>query len=275
MAPSKATSTKAPGSDWLYLKLYCGRGVQDDLIAGPLRRLTEASVSRQLAEQWFFVRYADPEPHVRLRFRGDPRVLTTQLLPELCAWGADLMTEGYCCRFTFDTYDREVERYGGTLGIETAERVFHADSVAVVAYKDALAQRRLPLALEDLVVLTVDNLLAGLGLSEDARLSWLDATVTWRREVGPDFRRRHALLRSLLHEARGEHGRPELDPLRAALGAAREHLRRVVGPHLPAIHGSLVHMHCNRLVGLDRSAERRALGMLLRTAESLRHAPVK
>jgi len=31
----------------------------------------------------------------------------------------------------FDTYEREVERYGGKQGIQIAERVFHADSEAV------------------------------------------------------------------------------------------------------------------------------------------------
>jgi hypothetical protein len=33
-------------------------------------------------------------------------------------------------------------------------------------------------------------------------------------------------------------------------------------------------MHCNRLLGLDRDAERRALGLLQRTRESLARAPV-
>ena len=37
---------------------------------------------------------------------------------------------------------------------------------------------------------------------------------------------------------------------------------------------SVVHMHCNRLAGSDRSVEERAVGLLLRTRESLRQAPL-
>jgi lantibiotic biosynthesis protein len=37
---------------------------------------------------------------------------------------------------------------------------------------------------------------------------------------------------------------------------------------------SFTHMHCNRLLGLDRAAERRVLGLLERTRESLARAPV-
>jgi hypothetical protein len=36
-------------------------------------------------DRWFFVRYADPEAHVRLRFHGKPEVLLGQLLPALQA----------------------------------------------------------------------------------------------------------------------------------------------------------------------------------------------
>ena len=42
-------------------------------------------------------------------------------------------TTGQLWRVQLDTYEREVERYGGEAGIGLAERVFHADSDAVLA----------------------------------------------------------------------------------------------------------------------------------------------
>jgi thiopeptide-type bacteriocin biosynthesis protein len=40
--------------------------------------------------------------------------------------------EGRAGRLAFDTYERELERYGGLEGIELTERVFHADSDTVL-----------------------------------------------------------------------------------------------------------------------------------------------
>ena len=81
-----------------------------------------------LAEAWFFVRYADPYPHLRLRFRGDPAVLTERLMPEVTRWAGTLIRDTLCERFAFETYEREVERYGGDEGMTVAEEIFAVDS---------------------------------------------------------------------------------------------------------------------------------------------------
>ena len=123
---------RPPGSDWLFAKLYYPRTFEEDLIAGPMRTFCAFVRAAGLAEEWFFIRYADPDPHLRLRFRGTPERLVGQLVPQVCTWAADLMRDGFCLRFCFDTYDREVERYGGEMGAATAEALFAADSCAVV-----------------------------------------------------------------------------------------------------------------------------------------------
>ena len=47
-----------------------------------------------------------------------------------------------CWQVQLDTYEREVERYGGPEGIELAEQLFHADSEAVLAIARAARRRR-------------------------------------------------------------------------------------------------------------------------------------
>lgn len=44
----------------------------------------------------------------------------------------ELMARGVCQRFAFDTYEREIERFGGPAGTAAAETMFAADSAAVV-----------------------------------------------------------------------------------------------------------------------------------------------
>ena len=43
---------------------------------------------------------------------------------------------------------------------------------------------------------------------------------------------------------------------------------------LEVLYSSFVHMHCNRLLGLDRDEEREVMELLLRTREGLGRAPV-
>jgi hypothetical protein len=40
------------------------------------------------------------------------------------------------------------------------------------------------------------------------------------------------------------------------------------------LFGSYVHLHCNRLLGVDRAAEEQALGLLARTRNGLSRAPL-
>ncbi len=281
----KQLSLRPPGSDWLYLKLYGGQPLFDQLIAGPIREFCEYVLAEGFATRWFFLRYLDPDPHIRLRFSGAPIALTSRLFPALCDWATQLLANGYCNRFSFDTYDREVERYGGEQGIELAESVFFADSVAVASYKALTGQGSGTSESENLTVLTVDNLLAGLGLSESDRLAWLRDRVTWRAEVGPEYRLRRTVLRETLGNVGRQPLNQEESPLYSALRSAREALGGsgkllasfALESKLTQANANLltsfVHMHCNRMLGVDPGAEKIVLGLLQRTRESLREAP--
>lgn len=127
-----------PGSEWLFVKLYLGASTADSVlreIVGPIAREALASTA---ADSWFFLRYSDPHGHLRVRFHGAPRRLLDEVVPALEAFAAPLLSDGRLWRMQFDTYDREVERYGGAGGIGLTERLFHADSEAVLSIIDLL-----------------------------------------------------------------------------------------------------------------------------------------
>jgi lantibiotic biosynthesis protein len=285
-AASSAVRLRAPGSDWLFLKLYVPRAAEEEIIAGPVRELGEFVTAAGLAAEWFFVRYADPDPHLRLRFRGDPGTLLARLLPELCGWATELLEGGRCSRFGFDTYEREVERYGGDEATAVAESLFAADSRAVADLLRVGAGPAATLDRTSLAVLSIDDLLAGLGLDESRRLEWYREQVTARHESGDEHRRRGRELRQLL-------GRPEDaagDVHRAAVAetlAARREALAPLAERLAALEAagrldsplallcrSYVHLHFNRLLGNGPPSEGLLLGLLLRAREGLERAPV-
>jgi len=121
-----------PGSRWLYAKFYGGRSGADALVRDRLGPLCARLVEEGSADRWFFIRYEDPEPHIRLRLEGDPRALRECALPPLNELAEGLIERRMCWRLALDTYEREVERYGGAAGIDLAEQWFCADSEAAV-----------------------------------------------------------------------------------------------------------------------------------------------
>ena len=189
---------RPPGSDWLFVKLYCPSDSEEDVIVGPLRSFCAFARTAGLADDWFFIRYADPDSHLRVRFHGTPETLVRELFPQLCAWATRLISDGLCLRFCFDTYDRETGRYGGDLATEAAETLFGADSRAAVELLELVRHASSDIDRTTLAVLSIDDLLAGLGIREDGRAQWYRSQAEARHVTGLEYRRRNKALRALL-----------------------------------------------------------------------------
>jgi hypothetical protein len=70
-AASPGSSRSWPGSEWLYIKLFTGPATADQV----LRRIASVLTWALTAggdDQWFFLRYGDPDWHLRLRIHGAP-----------------------------------------------------------------------------------------------------------------------------------------------------------------------------------------------------------
>ncbi|WP_405058195.1 lantibiotic dehydratase [Kribbella sp. NBC_01505] len=261
---------RPPGSDWLYAKLYDVPAYEDDLIAHPIREFGAQAIADGTADSWFFMRYVDPDPHLRIRWHGDPAVLTEKLAPRLLSWGAELVNAGYCKSFGLDTYDQEVERYGGAAGIELAEQLFHTDSELVA---ELLRQRR-SLDMLLLGVYTVDTLLGALGYDPAERESLARIGVQDRKATADEFRKEQVALRGVL-------GDPSWLPVSAqpAVSMWSKRIAEIAKGLTEAeldkdeLTQSYVHMHCNRLLGCGHPPEQRVRGLLVRTRESLARAP--
>lgn len=116
-----------PGSEWLYYKIYIGRINSDLFLINHLNSIVLSLFSACLIDKWFYIRYADPEYHLRIRFR---LCNINNISDVLCIINKEL--EPLIFNYTIhsvvlDTYDRELERYGESL-IEESESFFYLDS---------------------------------------------------------------------------------------------------------------------------------------------------
>jgi thiopeptide-type bacteriocin biosynthesis protein len=264
----------APGSEWLYAKLYTGPATLDSVLRDVVGPLVERALGSGAADRWFFVRYGDPDWHLRLRLHGRPGRLHAEVLPALYAAAAPLLADGRLRRVQLDTYEREVERYGGTEGIVLAERLFHADSEAVLALagrlaEDARGDVRWRLALLGMHCLLtdldfdLDTRRAVIGQARAAFAAEFHAGADVRHQLGSRFRPERERLESLLGPVpRGGDGlvpglevfrrrSQELAPVMAELKAGARAGRLSVP--LAELAPSYLHLHANRLL---RSAHR-------------------
>ena len=177
-----------PGSEWLYAKLYTGTATADVLLREVARPVVDSLMQTGAVDSWFFIRYGDPEWHLRLRFQGRPEKLQRVAMPLLNLAFSEPLNDGRAWRVQLDTYEREVERYGGATGIELAERIFHADSEAALEIiemlepGDAGADERWRLTLYG-----IDLLLADLGFDlETKQMVVKDARDGLAREFRAD-----------------------------------------------------------------------------------------
>jgi thiopeptide-type bacteriocin biosynthesis protein len=128
----------APGGEWLYAKLYCGAASADFVARTIIAPLVDRATEERWIDKWFFLRYADPRFHIRIRFHGESGAMlrTLQLLGQACARS---IASGRLSRLVLDTYRPEVERYGGPAGLDAAESIFHADSHTALGFIHGLA----------------------------------------------------------------------------------------------------------------------------------------
>lgn len=152
----------APGGHWLFAKIYGGPTEIDRVLCEIVAPLVSRAFEGGSADRWFFIRYADPNHHLRLRFRGDPKVLHGDLLVQLNQAVTPRIEAGTLSGMQLDVYQPEIERYGGPIGLDLSEQVFQADSEAVIDLLQQLdgdasgVEARSLLALRGLVELLED-----------------------------------------------------------------------------------------------------------------------
>ncbi|SEO12499.1 thiopeptide-type bacteriocin biosynthesis domain-containing protein [bacterium A37T11] len=124
-----------PGSEWLYVKIYTGAYEGDRFLTDYIAPLVQQLRDRQLIDTWFFIRYHDPEAHIRLRLhvanRKSGRV-PGQLISFLYEGFKKALETGIIHKLQLDTYDRELERYYPAC-MEACEIIFEIDSDWVLA----------------------------------------------------------------------------------------------------------------------------------------------
>lgn len=270
-SPPRHDDARPPGSEWLFAKIYTGTDTADALLIDALGPLARALGEGRVVDRWFFVRYRDPDWHLRVRFRGDPTRLVSEALPALRDALAPWLSDGRVFRFVLDTYRREVERYGGPDAIDVAETIFEVDSDATVEALGAVPPEerehaRWRLALASAHRLFVDfgfdatRALAAVASARDRFAAEHFVDTAFRRQLGARFREHRDELEELVRaSAESIAWQGALDRRSARIAPLVRYLRDLARrgqlvTDLDALVLSFVHMQANRVLRADHRA---------------------
>ncbi|MEU4179430.1 lantibiotic dehydratase [Streptomyces sp. NPDC026589] len=127
-------------SSVLLVALYGDPRRQDTLLSQHLPGLLE----RLGNPPWWFIRFRDPDQHLRVRIALPDRGAFARTARTVSAWADDLRNAGLLADLRYPTSYREMGRWGSGAAWEAAEEVFRADSRSVLAQlsePQRLAQR--------------------------------------------------------------------------------------------------------------------------------------
>ncbi|NEA34320.1 lantibiotic dehydratase [Streptomyces sp. SID13031] len=273
VAPLRSEEQHLPGGAWLYAKVYATEQSHDQLITQEISTLIDRLPGG--LDCWYFVRYRDPDSHLRLRFKGKPEVLWTELLQQLNDWAGTARARSMIRNLVLDTYQPETQRYGGPQTAAAVHQFFEADSRAAIRQLSLLAAIRPKLPIEVLAAMNVVDILESLGDWDWP--AWAVDTIERTSTRGID--RAHRLLidpADSWARLRAVPGGEELvsawgPRAQAADGYGKLLFSGITSQHrVSAAVASILHMHANRLIGIDRAAESRALALVRTCAQSLR-----
>ncbi|MDP9792522.1 thiopeptide-type bacteriocin biosynthesis protein [Catenuloplanes nepalensis] len=244
-----------PGSDHLYLKIYAQPGDQSVILSTHVPRLLAGLPD---TGTWWFLRHADPEPHLRLRVTGLP-------LDAVIGWTRELAEADLTRRVQWDTDFGEPGRFGGPDAYRATTAVFAADSAAALAQLAVTERRAAPGWQPVTAASMVDLVTAVVGDPAEA-LRWLIARTRTHRPAPPRHIYDQAVLLSnpydrsaVLALSGGRDMADRWSDRRLVLSAWRARLPAVSAIPPAELLPDLLHLHHARVAGLDLDSERACL----------------
>lgn len=253
--------------DWIYLKLYINTMHQNYCILYFFEKIYPKLMKERMIDEFFYIRYKDPNDHLRLRIR------TTQIysvLPIIGRYIEELKSLNLLTKYTIEQYDPEIYRYGGIQCIGLAEIFFQQDSICALSLLEFVNSKRTRFSLKQIFIISSANIMNTVGLSVKTQNSYLEQ-YRFKTKFNEEFIKEFEPLKHIIYLKNYNIEKEDLismqiffDERRVAL---ENYWKSVLAHNLDEnmrlnILLSLLHMHFNRLFGVNKGLEKRLMGYL-------------
>ncbi|MBC7277094.1 lantibiotic dehydratase [Nocardioides sp. NBC_00368] len=249
------THGSLPGRDLDYLKIYARLNEQTAILTSHLPRLLSQLPG---TGRWWFLRHADPDPHLRLRITGLPTDVIT-------GWTQQVADADLTRRVQWDTDFPEPGRFGSLAAYQATTTVFAADSGAALA-ELGLTRRHPTVDRQALIAASMVDLVTAVIGNAHEGFRWLISRTRTDRSAPARSVYDQAIRLANPHDPTALVSMPGGDAVREQW-AERRHAVVAWRDRLPTLSTTapadllpdLLHLHHARVAGLDLDSERACL----------------
>lgn len=157
------------GSEWGYCKFYTGTKNADILLVNVVLPLMCNLKKKGLIDKWFFIRYIDSSFHIRLRFHMSELINIEEVIRYIHSEFEPLIQCRSIDSLVYDTYARELERYGEDT-YEITETIFYYDSLFLLQIIHSILNKKEKSGLRWMIALIlVDDILDAINMDKTHR----------------------------------------------------------------------------------------------------------
>ena len=272
------------GDEWIYFKIYGMTKRKEDFLCYHLNSLCRELINEDYIEKFFFIRYFDPEFHIRVRFKIKDKNKLGPILEKINKWGHSLIEEGLTKKIVFDSYYRELERYGGIKLIEEAENIFYKDSIYDMELIKEQKVGNIKLHQDKVMILNIINIMTEMGMDFNSQKE-LFYKYFDKERYRKDFQKDRRELMKLANNSNNWNNLREIEGGQALynLFSLTKNELKIFYKKMLELESagelannrdeiilSIIHMHCNRM-GLSRTHETYIMQLIRHTLQSLEY----
>lgn len=139
--------------------MYTGTKTADTILKNELYGYVGRILKNDIIDKWFFIRYSDPDFHIRLRLHLRETKHFSDVFNRFFASCNPLVNAGLIWNIQCDTYQREMERYG-TDTISMIEDLFFIDSEFIIKLLQSLSEENPEQERWKLALVLIDSFLS-------------------------------------------------------------------------------------------------------------------
>ena len=268
---SIATSAIFPGDEWLFMKLFFPEEQVNFILKNHIFLFMDKLKLKYPILKWFYINYQEENFHLRLRIKALPCLWEKGLFFEVQNYMKQLFKKEIIQDMQICLYEREVERYGGPDAINAAEKVFYADSIYC---KKILSHSEWSLPLPFIVSFSILNILYAFAPNnESAKKQLLSPPEKKHYLAGIRSFSKQAQKYAIFLFTQSDDFYPDQHELIILQKALHEQKKALVcfakvieqiesngslSCTKKEVINSLIHMHCNRLLGIRHNLEEKA-----------------
>lgn len=239
------------GSEWIYFKIYSGPKIIEKIFVYDIIPAVNSLITSGFIDSYFFVKYMDPDYHIRLRLHCIDTKNYGYILGKFNQKLRKYLNNLTITKVQIDTYNRELERYRGN-EIVKFEKIFFYDSCMI-----STCLKRLECSDNNrykISIRYIDALMEMCGFNIDQKISFVDYNrMAYLQEIYQSDKTVKAILNSKYRAIKNEIndcfcidkklGWLEVSQCIKKIDSISHNFHPIVKNEL----SSVIHMHINRM----------------------------